>query len=125
MSKQRRIQHVLAHISRVRRAVFAVLLLAPEGFQRLPGVLFSLFSLCLLVQSPPAPSVLIYERLSDTCASRIQDNGPEYVRGPGECGCRTPCITGSRPASAWAARRRRHVSFHIMACQCTHLCPWT
>lgn len=52
----------------------------PEGFQRFPGVLFSLSSLCFLVQFPPAPSVLIYERLSDTCTSRIQDNGPEYVR---------------------------------------------
>lgn len=39
--------------SRVRRAVFAVLLLAPEGSQRFPGVLFSLFSLCFLVQSFP------------------------------------------------------------------------
>lgn len=30
---------------------------------------------------PPCSSWEIYERLSDTCTSRIQDDGAEYVRG--------------------------------------------
>ncbi|KAL7916120.1 hypothetical protein GGI35DRAFT_21244 [Trichoderma velutinum] len=78
MSKQRQIQQVLAHIS---RGTTGCACCSPPGAGRVPTLSeFLVFS--LLSHSPlPAPSALKYERLSDTCTSRIQDNGPEYVRG--------------------------------------------
>ncbi|KAL7963309.1 hypothetical protein V8C34DRAFT_88459 [Trichoderma compactum] len=47
----------------------------------------------------------------------FKTTAPSMCVDPGECGCRTPCIAGTRPASAWTARRHRHVSFsnHVMS----------